>query len=143
MICRMEQDSLERCKRAYDLYGRGEFDAMLELFGEEVEVYVAPPNFESGTYTGRESYRRLIERWGGSWSEMRIEPISMKAVGEWVLARVEYQGRTRDGDLEIRQPSWELSLWRGGQVRRYEVYWDADQGRGAFAEREAQAATAR
>jgi ketosteroid isomerase-like protein len=101
----MGQDSLERCKRAYDLYGRGEFDAMLELFGEDVEVYVAPPNFESGSYRGRESYRRLIERWGGSWSEMRIEPLSMKAVGEWVLAKVEYQGRSRDGELEIRQTS--------------------------------------
>ena len=60
---------------------------------------------------------------------MRIEPQSMKAVGEWVLAKVEYRGRTRESDLEIRQPSWELSLWRDGQVRKYEVYWDPDQGR--------------
>ena len=139
----MGEDSLELCKRAYDLYGRGQFDEMLELFGEDVEVYVGPPNIESGTYRGRDTYRRLIERWGGSWSEMRIEPLSMKAVGEWVLAKVEYHGRTSDGDLEVRQLSWELSLWRDGQVRRYEVYWDPEQGRSAFAEREAQAATAR
>ena len=139
----MGEDSLELCKRAYDLYGRGQFDEMLELFGEQVEVYVGPPNIESGTYTGRETYRRLIERWGGAWSEMRIEPLAMKAAGEWVLAKVEYHGRTRDGDLEVRQLSWELSLWRGGQVRRYEVYWDPEQGRSAFAEREAQAASAR
>ena len=130
----MGEDSLQRCARAYDLYGRGQFDAMLELFGEDVEVYVGPPNIESGTYTGRESYRRLIERWGGAWSEMRIEPQSMTAAGEWVLARVEYHGRTSDGDLEVRQASWELSLWRDGQVRKYEVYWDADEGRAAFAE---------
>ncbi|MEA2418919.1 MAG: SnoaL-like domain [Thermoleophilaceae bacterium] len=136
----MGQDSLDLCKRAYDLYGRGDFDAMLELFAEDVEVYVAPPNFESGTYAGRDAYRSLIERWGGSWSEMRIEPQSMTAAGDWVLAKVDYHGRTRDGDLEISQPSWELSLWRDGQVRRYEVYWDPDQGRNAFAEREAEAA---
>lgn len=138
----MGQESVDRCRQAYELYGRGEFDAMLKLFGEDVEVYVAPPNFESGTYQGRDAYRRLIERWGGSWSEMRIEPQSMTAAGDWVLAKVEYHGRTRDGDLEIKQPSWELSLWRDGQVRRYEVYWDADQGRKAFAERETEAATA-
>jgi ketosteroid isomerase-like protein len=139
----MGEDSLELCKRAYDLYGHGQFDEMLELFGEDVEVYVGPPNIESGTYQGRETYRRLIERWGGSWSEMRIEPLSMKAAGEWVLAKVEYHGRTPESDLEICQPSWELSLWREGQVRRYEVYWDPEQGPAAFAEREAQAATAR
>jgi ketosteroid isomerase-like protein len=139
----MGEDSLELCKRAYDLYGRGQFGQMLELFGEDVEVYVGPPNIESGTYTGRETYRRLIERWGGSWSEMRIEPQSMKAVGDWVLAKVEYQGRTSDGDLEVRQVSWELSLWREGQVRKYEVYWDPEQGRSAFAAREARAATQR
>jgi len=133
----MREDSLELCKRAYDLYGRGDFDSMLQLFAEDVEVYVAPPNFESGTYAGREAYRRLIERWGTSWSEMVIEPLSMKAVGSWVLAKVEYRGRTRESDLEIRQPSWELSLWGDGQVRRYEVYWDPEDGPRAFAERDA------
>ena len=92
----MREDSLELCRRAYDLYGRGDFDSMLELFAEDVEVYVAPPNFESGTYEGRAAYRRLIERWGASWSAMRIEPLSMKAVGAWVLAEVEYRGRTRE-----------------------------------------------
>jgi len=139
----MAEDPLDLCKRAYDLYGRGEFDAMLELFGKDVEVYVAPPNFESGTYKGRDAYRRLIERWGAAWSEMRIEPLSIKAAGEWVLAKVEYRGRTRESDLEICQASWELSLWRDGQARGYEVYFDPEQGRGAFAEREARASTAR
>ena len=138
----MGEDSLERCKRAYELYGSGDFDAMLELFAEDVEVYVAPPNFESGTYRGRDAYRRLIERWGGAWSEMRIVPLSMKAAGEWVLAKVEYQGRTSDGDLEIRQHSWELSLWRDRQVQKYEVYWDPEEGPRAFSAREAEAAAA-
>ena len=94
----MEEDSLDLCKRAYELYGRGDFDAMLELFGEDVHVYVAPPNFESGTYRGRAAYRALIERWGASWASMRIEPRSMKAVGEWVLAVVDYRGRTHESD---------------------------------------------
>jgi ketosteroid isomerase-like protein len=138
----MGEDSLERCKLAYELYGSGDFDAMLELFAEDVEVYVAPPNFESGTYQGRDSYRRLIERWGGAWSEMRIEPLTMNAAGEWVLAKVEYHGRTSDGDLEINQVSWELSLWREGQVQAYEVYWDPEQGPRAFAARQAEAAEA-
>jgi ketosteroid isomerase-like protein len=138
----MGEAALELCKRAYHLYGRGDFDSMLKLFAEDVEVYVAPPNFESGTYQGRDAYRRLIERWGAAWSEMRIEPLSMKPVGGWVLAKVEYRGRTRDSDLEIRQTSWELSLWRDGQIRGYEVYFDAEQGRRAFAEREAGVAAA-
>ena len=131
----MGEDSLALCRRAYDLYGQGRFDEMLELFAVDVEVYVAPPNFESGTYTGRDSYRKLIERWGGAWTQMVIEPQSMELAGEWVLSMVEYRGRTRDDDLEVRQMSWELSLWRDGQVQRYEVYWDPGQGRAAFAER--------
>ena len=48
--------------------------AMLELFDPAVEVFVAPPNFESGTYRGHEEYRALLERWGVSWDEMRMEP---------------------------------------------------------------------
>ena len=135
MIGDMGEDPLTLCRRAYELYGQGRFDEMLELFAADVEVYVAPPNIESGTYTGRDSYRKLIERWGGSWSQMVIEPQSMELAGEWVLAKVEYHGRTRDDDLEVRQMSWEASLWRDGQVQRYEVYWDPTQGQAAFAER--------
>ena len=133
----MAEDALQLCKRAYDLYGRGDFDAMLELFAEDVEVYVAPPNFESGKYQGREAYRELIERWGAAWTEMWIEPQSMKAVGPWILAIVEYRGRTSASDVQVKQHSWELSRWEGGQVREYEVYFDPAQGRQAFAEREA------
>ena len=132
-------DPLALCRRAYELYGEGRFDEMLELFGADVEVYVGPPNIESGTYHGRGAYRQLIERWGGSWSQMVIEPQSMELAGEWVLAKVEYHGRTRDDDLEVRQMSWEASRWLDGQVQRYEVYWDASQGQAAFAERELQA----
>jgi ketosteroid isomerase-like protein len=131
----MGEDPLALCRRAYELYGQGRFEEMLELFATDVDVYVAPPNFESGTYSGRDAYRKLIERWGGSWSQMVIEPQSMELAGDWVLAKVEYHGRTRDDDLEVRQMSWEASRWRDGQVQRYEVYWDAAQGRAAFAER--------
>jgi ketosteroid isomerase-like protein len=134
MIGDMGEDSLALCRRAYDLYGQGRFDEMLELFAVDVEVYVGPPNIESGTYKGRDAYRQLIERWGGSWSEMVIEPQSLELAGEWVLAKVEYYGRTRDGDLEVRQMSWELSHWRDGEVQRYEVYWDPEQGNAAFGE---------
>ena len=58
----MGEDSLERCKRAYELYGSGDFDAMLELFAEDVEIYVAP-------------------------QEMRIEPLSMTAALEHLAER--------------------------------------------------------
>jgi ketosteroid isomerase-like protein len=142
MIGGMGEDALALCRRAYELYGQGHFEEMLELFAADVEVYVAPPNFESGTYSGRTAYRQLIERWGAAWSEMTIEPQSMDLAGDWVLAKVEYHGRTREADLEVSQMSWELSLWQDGQVQRYEVYWDADQGRIAFAERELQARSA-
>jgi ketosteroid isomerase-like protein len=139
MIAYMGEDSLALCRRAYELYGQGRLNEMLELFGPDVEVYVAPPNFESGTYSGRGEYRQLLERWGTSWSEMVIEPQSMELAGDWVLAEVEYRGRTSDADVEVRQMSWEASRWTDGQVQRYEVYWDAEQGKAAFAERTAEA----
>jgi ketosteroid isomerase-like protein len=128
----VNESAVELCGRAYDLYGRGDFDALLELFAPDVEVYVAPPNFESGTYRGRDSYRRLIERWGASWSTMVIEPVSLTAAGDWVLAKVDYRGCPRESDIEVTQRSWEMSLWRDGACHRYEVYWDAEQGRQAF-----------
>jgi ketosteroid isomerase-like protein len=129
-------DHLERCRLAYARFSEGDLDGLLELFHPDVEVYVAPPNFESGTYGGRDAYRRLLERWGASWEEMRIGVGRTEEAGDWILASVEYAGRVKGSDIEVRQPSWELSLWLDGQCRRYEVYWDRDQGLAAFAQHE-------
>jgi ketosteroid isomerase-like protein len=125
-------DHLDRCRLAYERFSAGDLEGLLELFHPDVEVYVAPPNFESGTYRGRDAYRRLLERWGASWEEMRIGVGDMEAADDWILASVEYTGRVKGSDIEVRQPSWELSLWLDGSCRRYEVYWDRDEGLAAF-----------
>jgi hypothetical protein len=49
---------------------------------------------------------------------MVIEPVSLTAAGNWVLARVDYRGCPRNSEIEVRQQSWELSLWRGGACHR-------------------------
>jgi ketosteroid isomerase-like protein len=125
-------DAERLCRQAYDRYSAGDFDGLLELFAEDVEVYVAPPNFESGTYTGHAQYRGLIERWGTAWDKMRIEVMDMESEGDWILALVHYIGCGKGSGVEITQPSWELSLWTEGLCRRYFVYWDEKQGRRAF-----------
>jgi len=120
------------CRMAYERYSDGDFDALLELFHPDVEVVVAPPNFESGTYHGHDEYRGLVERWAASWDEMRIEPRTIESRGDWVLACVDYVGRGQGSGVEVSQASWELSFWQQGSCRRYLVYWDAEQGRNAF-----------
>jgi ketosteroid isomerase-like protein len=129
----MEPTPLELCSLAYARYSEGEFDALLELFDPQVEVFVAPPNFESGTYHGHAEYRALLERWAVPWDEMRITPKRLTGARDWVLAVVEYRGCGKGSGVEITQPSWELSLWPHGRCTRYEVYWDQQQGERAFA----------
>jgi ketosteroid isomerase-like protein len=129
----VSESPAERCRLAYERYSAGDIEGMLELFDPEVEVYVAPPNFESGTYRGHGEYLQLLQRWGASWDEMRTVPKELRAEGDWVLALVEYVGLGTGSSVEVTQPSWELSHWPAGLCRRYEVYWDAAQGQSAFA----------
>ena len=120
------------CTLAYERYSAGDFDGQLELFDEDVEVYVAPPNFESGTYHGHAEYRGLIDRWGAAWDKMRIEVQDLESEGEWIIALVHYIGCGKGSGVEITQPSWELSRWQDGRCRRYLVYWNEEDGRRAF-----------
>ena len=120
------------CRTAYERYSAGDFDGLLELFAEDVEVYVDPPNFESGTYHGHTEYRALMERWGSAWDEMRIEVMDMESEGDWIIALVHYIGCGKGSGVEVTQPSWEVSLWQDGLCRRYRVYWDEEAGRRAF-----------
>ena len=85
-VHRMSESPEERCRLAYARFSAGDIDGMLELFHPDVEVFVAPPNFESGTYCGHDEYRGLLERWGASWDEMRMEPVRLSVAGDWVLA---------------------------------------------------------
>jgi ketosteroid isomerase-like protein len=135
----VDSTPVDLCRLAYRRYSEGDFEALLELFDPQVEVYVAPPNFESGTYQGHADYRALLERWAVPWDEMRIDPQSLTGHGDWVLAVVEYRGCGKESGLEITQPSWELSHWPEGLCTRYEVYWDQDQGERAFARHERRA----
>jgi ketosteroid isomerase-like protein len=130
----MDQGAERLVWHAYDLYSQADFPGLLELFAPDVEVYVAPPNFESGTYRGHEEYLGLVQRWGAAWDEMRIEPKAIEMKGDWALASVEYIGRGSGSTVEVTQRSWELSLWRDGVCRLYRVYWDRDDGLRAFEE---------
>jgi len=130
----------ELCRLAYERYSAGEIEAMLELFDPEVEVYVAPPNFESGTYRGHDEYRQLLARWGSSWDEMRTEPKGLTVSGSWVLSIVEYIGLGKGSSIEVTQRSYELSHWPAGSCVRYEVYWDEADGRSAFSRHAAESA---
>ena len=129
---RVPTDAERLCMSAYERYSAGDFDRLLALFDEDVEVYVAPPNIESGTYHGHAQYRGLLERWGSVWDKMRIDVMDMESEGEWIIALVHYIGCGKGSGVEITQPSWEVSLWEDGLCRRYRVYWDEEQGRRAF-----------
>ena len=125
-------DAEHLCRTAYERYSAGDVEGLLALFAEDVEVFVAPPNFESGTYHGHAQYRALIERWGAAWDKMRIEVMDLESEGEWIIALVHYIGSGKGSGVEVTQPSWEVSLWQDGLCRRYRVYWDEEQGRRAF-----------
>ena len=88
----------------YERYSAGEIEAMLELFHPEVEVFVAPPNFESGTYRGHDEYRscsRAGDRLGrdAHGAERTVRE------GNWVLAIVEYIGLGKGSSIEVTQRS--------------------------------------
>ncbi len=134
-VSQMTLNNVDLCAQAYARFSTGYLEGLLELFHPDVEVFVAPPNFESGTYRGHAEYRGLLERWSASWDEMSIEPRALDAEGDWILARVDYVGKGEGSGVEVTQPSWELSLWQGGLCTRYEVYWDPEQGQAAFAKR--------
>jgi ketosteroid isomerase-like protein len=120
-------------RTAYERYSQGDFAGLLEVFAPDIEVYVAPPNFESGTYHGHDEYLCLVQRWGENWDEMRTEPKEIEMKGDWALAHVLYIGKGKGSTIEVTQPSWELSLWREGLCREYRVYWDRDEGLREFA----------
>jgi steroid delta-isomerase-like uncharacterized protein len=121
---------LDLIQQHYDHVAKGDLDATLALFAEDVET-VAP----GGVLEGRDGFRQLAEAFDTAMSDKRHEIVRSFEVGDTVIVEGVFSGRhsgpmiTPEGTLpatgnEVSFPYADFLQARDGVFVSHRVYWD-------------------
>jgi ketosteroid isomerase-like protein len=94
--------NVERVRTGFEAFNRGDFEAVLAFFSDDVEIFSSPSLANPGTYHGHDGYREWLAQWLEVWEgfEPRIERI--EPVGaHHVVAGVRQSARGRGSGIEV------------------------------------------
>jgi ketosteroid isomerase-like protein len=135
--------SAERERIARDglqAYDAGDFERILRLLTEDVEVFASPELANAGGFRGHDGFVKWIEPWTEVWEEIDVEVQQTEAIGErHIVAAVHQTGRGRS-DIEVSMDvAFLFDVDDQGQVPFLALLPDRQQAIAMAREREASA----
>ncbi len=113
----MSQADIEILKAGFDAYNREDFDGMLELWAEDVEVV---GRLASGKpLRGKEAARSMLVP---EVLDQRSEPIEFRDLGGRVLVTCDWHAHGRKTGIDVDNRLYCLFTMRAGKVARLEVF---------------------
>jgi ketosteroid isomerase-like protein len=100
----MSEEHIEKLRRGYEAFSRGDFDSAIELAHPAIEfvrVGVDPP------IRGVEAFRAWMEP--DAIEDQRIEPLEFRTNGKKVLVRQVTRGRGARSGIEMETETW--AVW--------------------------------
>jgi ketosteroid isomerase-like protein len=114
----MSEENVERLRRAYLAFSRGDFDAAIGIAHPEVEF--VPPGGQS-PIRGAEAFRAWMEP--DALEDHRIEPLEFRTNGNRVLVRQENRARGATSGIAFDFEPWVVwTLDDHGLVTRVEGF---------------------
>jgi ketosteroid isomerase-like protein len=108
-------------------FGRGDFE-FLEMFHDDVEVYLPPEVPNSADFRGKQHYVPWLNNWLEAWEDFEIEITRIELVGEHhVVSDIHQTGRGKGSGIEVELDVFYLWEIRGEKLAAQHIYWDRDQ----------------
>lgn len=119
-----EPDYVEITRQIYTEWGRGNFRAGAERYGDQT-VLVMPPEFpEAGTYRGLEGIRGYMRDFLGAWELVVIEGTSFLAAGDSVVVDVNQRATGRGSGVPVELRYFHVWTFRGDMIVSIETFQD-------------------
>jgi ketosteroid isomerase-like protein len=114
----MSQENMELARRAYEGWGKGDPEPVIEAFAQEVEwdysAYPLPDVAERGT--GRENYLQFLADFSASWAKHEITVSDIIAFDEHVVIAIHERMETSRGNLALERDIAHACTLRDGRV---------------------------
>jgi ketosteroid isomerase-like protein len=119
------QRNVELAREGMHAYNRGDFEAVLELFSPDIEVYAPPSFMNSGRFHGHEGFMEWIAHWNDAWESFEIEVRGVEPIGDrFVVLEAHQAGRGRGSGVPVEQDVIYVYEMRGAQCVQLSVHPD-------------------
>jgi ketosteroid isomerase-like protein len=136
-----EQQYEALIREGIEAFDRGDINALLELFHDDLEVYVQSDLPNAGRFHGKDEYVRWLGTWLEAWDEFTVRVTRMELVGErHVVCDVRQIGRGKGSGIPVEMDIVYLWEIRDGKLASQHLYSSAEQAREVAEQGEREAA---
>jgi ketosteroid isomerase-like protein len=116
----MSQENVEIVRRSFDAIGKGDIEALLELYDRDVEFLpLTGTQVESGGYHGHEGVRDYFAEVADVWDQIRPYAHDVRTVGDQVVVLGGCAVRGKASEVETDSPmAWVVTV-REGKITRH------------------------
>jgi ketosteroid isomerase-like protein len=123
----MAQDNVDVVQGAWDAFGRGDIDAVLEAIAPSAETRLPESLPWGGTYAGPDGFRDFLAKLGDSWDQFSATPQKVLGADDnHVIVLAKTKGRTKAGATIEGKTIWIYQL-RDGKIADAESFGDTAQ----------------
>jgi ketosteroid isomerase-like protein len=119
-------DDIEMLRRGYEAFGRGDIDAVVAEFADDVE-FVGPNSQQAsaaGPYRGKAAVGGLLAGMRERWDGLTWTPEEFVREGGTVVVLGHMEGRARATGTRVRIPFVHVWHVSSGKVRRGQSFTD-------------------
>ena len=115
----MSEENVELAYRVFDASNRHDFDALLALMDEDVEVIPRAVAIEGGSYHGHDGVRRWGEDLLDVFPDFTVQVVEVRDFEDLTVAALRLRGRGAGSDIPSDERVWHVARWRRGKC----VWW--------------------
>ena len=123
-------DNVDTAKAIYEAFGKGDMEALKELFAEDAEWVSSEELPGGGTIKGRDAIIAGFGEVAGSWAQFSVEPAQYIDGGDGVTVRGTQRATGKAGSFEC--PYAHLMRFADGKLARAEFYTDSAKAKAAL-----------
>jgi ketosteroid isomerase-like protein len=119
----MSEENVEIVRKSFDAIGRGDLDALLELYDPDIKFEpLTGTRVETGGYRGHQGVRQYFGEADEVWDEVRPVAGEIRTAGDEVIVFGHCAIRGKSSEIETDSPcSWVITV-REGKITRHRVY---------------------
>ena len=119
----MSQENAEIVRKSFDAIGRGDLDALFELYDPDIRFEpLTGTQVETGGYRGHQGVRQYFAEADEVWDEVRPVAGQITTNGDEVVVFGHCSIRGKASEIETDSPcSWVITV-RGGKITRHRVF---------------------
>ena len=129
----IQERNVELTRRGFDAYNSGDYEALVALLHEDVELHADDELLNSGDFRGPEGLLQWSAEWEEAWEEFRVEARAVEPLGDhYVLVDSHQVARGAGSGIDVEMDVFWAFETEGGKVRRMHIYVSRDHAMDAI-----------